>query len=285
MNGTSGEWVVGRYEDAPHRAFIGELGGSICIMDDLPLDQVARVTALHNRVVEMKQARIEALEKWGEDAERTLVYASTILGSYAKDGNPAELAEGECDRVFTDWATLVGDKEGPRHERWDEGLEVAWAKWEIDGLRMYAPVEYAPAKGSFVAGWKAAQALEETMTEPTPEGLRLEAEVERCAGHRAQASAIDDYASAWEADRKAASEMAVERQDLLARIEALDDDVRSLECALQDAIEGRAGWDLAAKAMVHPINRMMDRMRRAGATPEECKAAFDAALAAKEKKT
>jgi hypothetical protein len=30
------------------------------------------------------------------------------------------------------------------------------------------------------------------------------------------------YVSAWEADRKAASEMAVERQDLLARIEALE---------------------------------------------------------------
>lgn len=44
--------------------------------------------------------------------------------------------------------------------------------------------------------------------EPTPEGLRLEAEVERRVGHMAQASAIDDYASAWEAGLRRLDETA-----------------------------------------------------------------------------
>lgn len=66
------------------------------------------------------------------------------------------------------------------------------------------------------------------------------------------------------------------------RLEAAEDDVALLTKALQDAIDGKVGWDLSAKAMVQPINRMVDRMRRAGATPKEAKAAFDAALAAGE---
>ena len=64
----------------------------------------------------------------------------------------------------------------------------------------------------------------------------------------------------------------------LARIEALEDDVCLLEHALRDAVENKPCWDLMAKAMLQPINRMLDRMRRAGATPEEAKAAFVAAL-------
>jgi hypothetical protein len=63
----------------------------------------------------------------------------------------------------------------------------------------------------------------------------------------------------------------------LARIEALEDDVCLLEHALRDAVENKPCWDLMAKAMLQPINRMLDRMRRAGATPEEAKAAFVAA--------
>lgn len=60
-----------------------------------------------------------------------------------------------------------------------------------------------------------------------------------------------------------------------------EDDVALLTKALQDAIDGKACWDLAAKAMVQPINRMVDRMRRAGATPAEVKSAFDAAQESK----
>ena len=67
-----------------------------------------------------------------------------------------------------------------------------------------------------------------------------------------------------------------------ARIEALEDDVCLLEHALRDAVENKPCWDLRAKAMLQPINRMLDRMRRAGATPEEVKAAFDAALRGEE---
>jgi hypothetical protein len=65
---TPGEWVVGYYEDDETQGFIGESGGSICILDDLPLDRATRIAALHNRVVEMKQTRIEALEKRITDA-------------------------------------------------------------------------------------------------------------------------------------------------------------------------------------------------------------------------
>lgn len=55
---------------------------------------------------EKAEACIEALKKWGEDAERTLVYASTVLGPYAKNDNSAKVAVSECDEVFTAWAGL-----------------------------------------------------------------------------------------------------------------------------------------------------------------------------------
>jgi hypothetical protein len=77
-----------------------------------------------------QHARVEALEKWGEDAEITLVYAASILGGYAKDGNPAEIAEGECDRVFAHWATrrTRGDTMSSQGnlEWYDKNVKTPW---------------------------------------------------------------------------------------------------------------------------------------------------------------
>lgn len=54
-------------------------------------------------------------------------------------------------------------------------------------------------------------------------------------------------------------------------IAALRDDITLLEKALWDAINRKAGWDLAARAMVEPINRMQSRefrKRKAVGEPE-----------------
>ena len=85
------DWVLGLYEDDEDTGFIGELGGSICLIDDLHISQARQIVSAHNARVTLLHDRIAALER---------------VRDMAKQMRPL-LNEGESDQPIDGWEDFV----------------------------------------------------------------------------------------------------------------------------------------------------------------------------------